>query len=64
MRSICSWNGKTNASQSRVPVSRATASTRSVSARVPPSGFSQSTGLPARSAAIVHSACRLFGSGM
>ncbi len=60
---ICAWNGKTNASQSSVPVSWATASTCRVSASVPHSGFSHSTGLPARSALIVHSACRLFGSG-
>ena len=60
----CGWNGKTKASQSSVPVSRATASTRSVSARVPHSGFSHSTGLPACSARMVHSACSEFGSGM
>ena len=47
------WNGKTNASQSSVPVSVATASTCSASASVPHSGFSHSTGLPARSALIV-----------
>ncbi len=58
------WNGKTNASQSSVPVSSATASTLSVSESVPQSGFSHSTGLPASSARMVHSACRELGSGM
>ena len=57
------WNGKTNASQSRVPVSWATASTARVSASVPHSGFSHSTGLPARRARVVHSACSPLGSG-
>jgi hypothetical protein len=59
-----SWNGKTNASHSSVPVSRAAARTRCVSARVPHSGFSHSTGLPASSARIVHSACSALGRGM
>ena len=63
-RFIWSWNGKMNASHSGVPVSRATASTCWVSASVPASGFSHSTGWPARSARIVHSACSAFGSGM
>ena len=63
-RSNWPWNRKTNASQSSVPVARATARTCSVSARVPHSGFSQSTGRPARSARIVHSACSELGSAM
>ena len=61
---IWAWNGKTNASHSSVPVSRATVSTCSPSASVPHSGFSHSTALPARSALIVHSACSELGSGM
>ena len=63
-RSICSWNGKTNASHNGTPVARAAARTRSVSSTVPHNGFSQNTTLPASSAAIVHSACSPFGSGM
>ena len=63
-RSICSWNGKTKASQSGRTADRATASTRSVSSGVAHKGFSQRTAFPASSAAIVHSACSPFGSGM
>ena len=62
--SSCAWNGNANASQSRVSVRRAAASTRSVSGRTPQSGFSHSTGLPASSARMVHSACSALGSGM
>ena len=61
---ICSWNGNTNASHRGIPVSRAAARTCSVSPRLPHSGFSHSTALPARSALIVHSACSPLGSGM
>ena len=64
IRSNWAWNGNEKASQSRVPVWRAAASTRSVSGSVPHSGFSHSTGLPASSARIVHSACSALGSGM
>ena len=60
----CAWNGNANASQSRVPVCRAAVSVRSVSGSVPQSGFSHSTGLPASSARMVHSACSELGSGM
>ena len=63
-RRIWSWNGKTKASQSGVPVSRATARTCSVPASEAVKGFSHRTGFPARSARIVHSACSAFGSGM
>src|SRR5579871_3904298 len=61
---IWRWNGKTNASQSGVPVCRAASSTRTVSRRSPHSGFSHSTGLPAARARSVHSACSELGSGM
>ena len=64
IRFIWSWKGKTNASHSGMPVSAATARTCSVSAGDAVSGFSHSTGFPARRALIVHSACRALGSGM
>ena len=53
-----------NASMSRTPSASATATIRSASAAVMASGFSHRTCLPARAAAIVHSAWRWFGSGM
>jgi hypothetical protein len=63
-RSVCAWNGNTNASHSGPVAVRATRSSASVSSGVAQSGFSQKTALPAWSAAIAHSACSPFGSGM
>ena len=53
-----------NASMSATPSARQTSTIRSASAAVRASGFSHRTCLPARAAAIVHSAWRWFGSGM
>ena len=53
-----------NASIRRTPSPRQTSTIRSASAAVIASGFSHRTCLPARAAAIVHSAWRWFGSGM
>ena len=53
-----------NASIRRTPAAPHASIMRSASAAVIAKGFSHSTCLPARAAAIVHSACRWFGSGM
>jgi len=52
------------ASVTILPVSREAAMIWSISVRVSVIGFSHSTCLPARSALIVDSACRLLGSGL
>ena len=53
-----------NASISVTPSALATSIMRWASSAVRASGFSHRTCLPARAAAIDHSACRWFGSGM
>ena len=53
-----------NASIRWTPAASAASIIRSASAAVSASGFSHRTCLPARAAAIVHSAWRWFGSGM
>ena len=53
-----------NASMSSTPAASHAAAIRSASAAVIARGFSHRTCLPARAAAIVHSAWRWFGSGM
>ena len=58
------WRRYMNASMSATPSVRQTSTIRSASAVVRASGFSHRTCLPARAAAIVHSAWRWFGSGM
>ena len=58
------WRRYMNASISRTPSASQASTIRSASAAVIASGFSHRTCLPARAAAIVHSACRWLGSGM
>ena len=53
-----------NASISRTPSASQAWIIRSASAAVVARGFSHRTCLPARAAAIVHSACRWLGSGL
>ena len=58
------WRRYMNASIRWTPAARHASTIRSASAAVSASGFSHRTCLPARAAAIVHSAWRWFGSGM
>ncbi len=58
------WRRYMKASISVTPSALATSIMRWASSAVRASGFSHRTCLPARAAAIDHSACRWFGSGM
>ena len=58
------WSRYMNASISRTPSASQASIIRSASAVVVARGFSHRTCLPARAAAIVHSACRWLGSGL
>ena len=58
------WSRYMNASISSTPSASQAWIIRSASAAVVARGFSHRTCLPARAAAIVHSACRWLGSGL